>query len=77
MNILERWNESHHEIHTKISLLEKALINFLDNTLSDKNKQDMQTKLGFLESFESGLEMHFAIEEKALFPEGKPYHRFL
>jgi hemerythrin-like domain-containing protein len=59
----------HQEVFTKVNLLEKALINFINTQTTENMKKTLEEQLFFLEAFEKGLAAHFAVEEKALFPE--------
>jgi hemerythrin-like domain-containing protein len=62
-------HQEHLEIFTKVNLLEKALINFLQKGVTEISASKKNLPKAFLKAFEQGIILHFAVEEKALFPQ--------
>jgi iron-sulfur cluster repair protein YtfE (RIC family) len=53
---------------TKVNLLEKAMIDLLQKRAAEYMKRTSDLQREFLEAFEHGITLHFAVEEEALFP---------
>ena len=62
-------HQEHLEIFTKVNLLEKALIAFLKKGVTEHSVGKKNPPKAFLNAFEQGILLHFAVEEKALFPQ--------
>jgi hemerythrin-like domain-containing protein len=61
-------HQEHLEIFTKVNLLEKALLDFLQKGVTENSASKKKPSKAFLNAFEQGILLHFAVEEKALFP---------
>jgi hemerythrin-like domain-containing protein len=64
-------HREHAEMFTKVNLLEKALIDFLQKRTTGLLEKTSDQQKAFLEAFEHGITLHFAVEEEALFPQLK------
>jgi hemerythrin-like domain-containing protein len=69
MSALETWQKDHEQICKKNHILEKALLNLLHNQISQQSNKPFEEQKSFIEAFQKGLKLHFAVEEKAFFPE--------
>jgi iron-sulfur cluster repair protein YtfE (RIC family) len=61
-------HEQHLEVFTKINLLERALLDLLQNRTTEYMKGTASLQEDFLEAFRHGMILHFTVEEEALFP---------
>jgi len=64
----ESLRREHSEIFTKVNLLEKALVDFLQKRTPEYVERTPDLQRDFLEAFEHGITLHFNVEEEALFP---------
>ena len=68
---LDTWgslHKQHVEVFIRINLLEKALLDLLQNRATGYLEETANIQEDFLEAFEHGMTLHFTVEEKALFP---------
>ncbi len=68
MSTWESLHEQHLEVFTKINLLERALLDLLQNRTTEYMKGTASLQEDFLEAFRDGMILHFTVEEEALFP---------
>ena len=68
MDTWESLHKQHIEVFIKINLLEKAMLDLLQNRTTGYLKGTTNLQEDFLEAFEQGMILHFAVEESALFP---------
>ena len=68
MSTWESLHEQHLEVFTKINLLERALLDLLQNRTTEYMKGTASLQEDFLEAFRQGMILHFTVEEEALFP---------
>ena len=68
MSTWESLHEQHLEVFTKINLLERALLDLLQNRTTEYMKGTASLQEDFLEAFRHGMILHFTVEEEALFP---------
>lgn len=61
-------HEQHLKVFTKINLLERALLDLLQNRTTEYMKGTASLQEDFLEAFRQGMILHFTVEEEALFP---------
>jgi hemerythrin-like domain-containing protein len=64
----ESLHKQHLEVFTKINLLEKALLDLLQNHAARYMEGTANPQKDFLKAFEDGMILHFTVEENALFP---------
>ena len=68
MGTWDSLHREHLEIFTKVNLLESALIDFLQKRAAGPVEVNSDLQKDFLEAFKTGITLHFAVEEDALFP---------
>ncbi len=68
MGTWDSLHREHFEIYTRVNILEKALIDLLEKHTAEHSEKALSLQKDFLEAFEHGISMHFAVEEEALFP---------
>ena len=68
MGTWDSLHREHLEIFTKVNLLERALIDFLQKRTAGPVAVNSDLQRDFLEAFKHGITLHFAVEEAALFP---------